>query len=360
MARQMLLMVAVDASSPLEFASLERIAVIRALPLADMLCSVPALRAIRAGAPNAHITLIGLPWANDLLCRYPDYLDEFVSLPGWPGLADVKDPSAVTEFLACLQSRTIDLVLQMHGPGADVNVLAGLLGATRVAGFYTPGEWCPDDDLYIPYPDDRAEIRRQLALVNRLGFGGQGEDVEFPVADGDYRQLARALGMEPTRLGTYAVMHAGSRMGRRWPLERFAQVGDAMARMGVTVVLAGQHEERELNHAISQAMSMPSLDLSGRTGFGALAALVNGAQCVVANDTDVAHLAAAVGTSSVVLFAESQVARWAPLDRDRHTILYPMEDVSPQVAISAVTQMLAAPLTWTAPISPPAMFIAED
>ena len=87
-----------------------------------------------------------------------------------------------------------------------------------------------------------------------------------------------------------------------------------------------------------------------------LAALVDGAQCVLANDTDVAHLANAIGTSSVVLFAESQVSRWAPVDRCRHTVLYPMEDVTPQQAITAVTQMLAPPLTWTAPISPPALF----
>jgi ADP-heptose:LPS heptosyltransferase len=349
----------VDGTSPLEFASLERIAVIRALPLADMLCTVPALRAIRAAAPEAHVTLIGLPWANDLLARYPDYIDEFVSLPGWPGIADVKDASCVTEFLSCLQSRALDLVLQLHGPDPAMNTLAGLLGATRVAGYYTPGEWCPDDDLYIPYPEDRAEIRRHLALVSRLGFAGQGEDLEFPVADGDYRQLARSLGMEPTRLGTYAVMHAGARMGRRWPIERFAQVGDAMARMGVTVVLAGQHEERHVNQSIAEAMKSPSLDLSGRTGFGALAALVNGAQCVLSNDTDVSHLADAVGTSSVVLFAESQVARWAPLNRCRHTVLYPMEDVSPQDAIQAVTQMLAPPMTWTAPISPPAIVTGD-
>ncbi len=89
---------------------------LRALQLGDMLCSIPAIRALRQGFPDAEITLVCLPWAKFLAERFPAYFNSFVSFPGYPGLPEQAfDLNAFISFLASVQQQQFDLSIQMHG-----------------------------------------------------------------------------------------------------------------------------------------------------------------------------------------------------------------------------------------------------
>lgn len=309
----------------------QRVAVLRALQLGDLLCAVPAFRALRAALPEAHITLICLPWGRELVRRFANYFDEFLEFPGFPGLPE--RPFAVTEFpdfLRRAHQADFDLAIQLHGSGSFVNPLLVLLGAKRNAGYYVPGEWCPDAERFFPYPANLPEVHRHLALMQFLGAPACGDHLEFPLRETDHAELAALPEAQVLQPGGYVCLHPGARYpSRRWGAEKFAAVGDALARRGWQVVVTGSAAEADLVSDVVQAMRSPAVPLAGRTTLGALAALLAGSKLLISNDTGISHVAAGLKVPSVVVVTGSDPQRWAPLDRELHAVVSHRVDCQP-------------------------------
>lgn len=326
------------------------VVVVRALPgLGDMLCGVPALRALRAALPGAHIALVALPAHAWLADRYPAYIDEVLPFPGYPGIPyPDPDHAAIPAFYQAMWRRGFDLALQLHGSGVVSNPMTVLLGARRTAAAYLPGHYCPDPALCHLYAEGEHEVVRALRVLEGIGVAPAGLTLEFPVTAADWAALPRDLAALPPC--GYACLHPGaSAPANRWPAERFAAVGDALATQGLSVVLTGGPAEVALADHVAGLMRSTPVLAAGGTGLGALAALVQRAALLVCNDTGVSHLAAAVGTPSVVMFTgASDPGRWAPLDGDRHMALVPaaagaLPDVSQVLdAVSRLAPVVAS------------------
>src|SRR5581483_5906554 len=235
-----------------------------------------------------------------------------------------------------LQAECFDLALQLHGSGLVTNPLTVLLGARRTAGCFIPGQFCPDLDLFTPYPDDAHEVRRVLRPLQALGVPVRGEELEFPVAEHDEQALRRLPGAAELRPGSYVCIHPGARnASRRWPAAQFAAAADALAAEGFRVVVTGSDWEAGLVQSVIDQMRSPAVNLAGHTDLGSMAALLKHAALVLTNNTGDCHLAAAVHVPSVALFHHpSEVRRWAPLDGRRHRVVC---DLSP-AALAPVLQ----------------------
>ena len=296
-----------------------RIAVLRALFLGDVLCATPALRALYHRFPEAEITLIGLPWAAELVDRLP-YLHRLDPFPGYPGLPEVAvDPEPTAAWLAAARTTPFDLAIQMHGSGQISNGFVSDLGARLTLG-YRSGR---DDRLTaaLPWVEEEHEVRRWLRLVALLGASDESTTIDWPVTLHEQERAASLLaGLWD---GPLIGLHAGAKdQARRWPPERFAALGDLLAeRFGARIVLTGAASERAITGAVQAAMRAPVLNLTGETDLGVFAAVIAQLDLLVTNDTGASHLAAATGTRSVVLFGPSNPDQWAPLDRERHTVL---------------------------------------
>ncbi len=329
---------------PFEERPLKRIAVLRALGgLGDFLCSVPALRSLRVAYPQAEIILIGLRSVKPLVKRFNHYLDRLLEFPGYPGLPE--QPPQLQQLPAFLQqthNEHFDLVIQLHGSGTITNPLTMLLGARFNAGFFLPGQYCPDENGFLPYLSQESEVRRYLRLLEFLGIPTQGEELEFPLNEEDKQERLAVDEICNLGKGEYVCVHPGASTPMRcWQPEGFASVADAIAQsLGLRVVLTGSKQEFELCQVVASMMKAPSINLADRTSLGAMAALLNDARLLICNDTGVSHLAAALRVPSVVIFTQSDPNRWAPLDRDRHRVVSPATGITPEVAITQAFDLL--------------------
>ena len=299
-----------------------RVAVFRALQLGDMLCAVPALRALRQFLPLANITLVGLPWAADFARRFRHLADDFIPMPGWPGSPELEGTlEGMLDCLIACRGRRFDVALQMHGSGELSHRLVVLMGAGRVAGFRPTG--VPGNRWMPRWPEGQHEIHRYLGLMAFLGVPIAGTHLELPVDDEEEEAWRGISAQHGLRDSGFVCLHPGAQLAsRRWPLDRFAAVGRALARDGWRVVVTGTAGEAQLARALLAQLPPGAVDLTGRTSLGALACLLRASGLLVCNDTGISHVAAAVGAQSVVIASGSDVRRWAPLDSARHLVLW--------------------------------------
>jgi len=327
-----------------------KIAVVRALYLGDLLCIIPTIRAVRHAFPDASITLIGLPWEKYFVERFYTYFDAFVEFPGWPDLPEQRaTPDAIISFLQTMQAQKFDLLLQMQGNGASTNAMCMLFGAKKVCGLRKPDEYMPDEKLFPVSEDHEHEIRRFLKLIDVLNIPRQGEALEFPITP-DEAHAAQAM-LEAMHLtpGRFVCVHPGARdPKRRWAPAYFAYIADQLVARGYAVLLTGSQEEASLLQAVEDCMQMPATNLVsrfGQVGIGELGFMLTQSAALLANDTGLSHVAAALEVPSVIVFSRfSASSRWAPLNSGLHTIVTPRKSDNLDDICRAVFEKTSVPV----------------
>ena len=302
--------------------NIKKIIIFRALQLGDMLCVIPAIRALKQAYPQAKITLTGLPWAKSLVSRFPHYFDSFIHFPGYPGLPEQEvDPLAFTAFLTEVQKQQFDLALQMQGNGSIVNPMVELFNASFTAGFCKKDDYALDNGLFLQYPNHGSEIKRHLLLMEHLGISPQGTALEFPLTREDEEDLM-AVGLPLLKSQRYICIHPGSRGAwRQWPTAHFASLADYCIKRGFQVVLTGTKDELGIVDEVSRKMKLDPVIAAGKTNLGAMGVLIKNSFMLISNCTGVSHMAAAFKTPSIVISMDGEPDRWAPLNRELHFVI---------------------------------------
>jgi ADP-heptose:LPS heptosyltransferase len=318
-------------------AGVERIAVLRASPVGDFIEALPALAALRRTYPCAHIVLLGKSWQAEFFARRPSPIDEVVVLPSIPGIGIEEggggDNAEVDRFIAAMQSRRFDLVLQLHGGGRHSNPFVRRLGARLTVGMSAPG--APALDRSMIYHVMHPEVLRLLQAVSLVGaVAPVGIEPMLTVTAHDRAQADAVLAPDDRPL---VMLQPGARDARRqWAPQYFAAVGDAMASMGAVVAINGTADEAPITAAVAQHMRYRASDLAGRLALNGLAGLAARARLVISNDTGVAHLARAVGTPTVTIYWIGNLCTHGPLNAANHRVAISWRTQCPSCGISCI------------------------
>jgi ADP-heptose:LPS heptosyltransferase len=290
----------------------ERIAVLPAGVLADLLIALPAFDALKRAYPAAAITLLGRDWHERFLRNRPGPVHDVVPLPPISGVSSSARGAAVPdEVYDDLRSRRFDVVVQMHGGGRDCNPFVRRLGARLTAGLCAPD--AERLDRWIPYIDHQHETLRSLEVAGLLGAGTADVEPHLSVIREDWSELNRRLGRLPK--GLVAIHPGAPDPRRRWPPENFAEVAD---RLGRPVVVTGTESERDVVERVAAVMKRPGHVVIDELSVGGLAALYAACDLVVSNESGPRHLAAATGTPTVGVYWCGDLISRGPLSRGMH------------------------------------------
>lgn len=297
------------------WAGVRRLLAVRLDNLGDLLMTTPALSAIRQSLPGVHITLLGSAAGTAALAHLPVLDDAIAYDAPWtqgPARADSGQDHQLLLRLGCghYDAAVIFTVCTQSAlPAATLLRLANIplrLAHSRENPYALLTDWVSDGERVAQ--GMRHEVQRQLDLVQSVGMQAGDKRLVFSHGPGAMRVARRRLvaaGCAPGQ--PYVVVHVGATApSRRYPPERFAAAADAVAiASGHCIVFTGNLAEQPLIERARAAMRRPSVSLAGQLDLGQFGALLAGARVLVSNNTGPVHIAAALGTPVVVLYAQT-------------------------------------------------------
>ncbi len=290
-----------------------RILCVRLDQLGDVVMTSPAFRAIKESIPGCSVTLLTSPGGAEA-ARLMPFVDDVLTYqaPWMKATNNAADASSDRRFIERLRAASFDAAVvftvysQNPLPSALMCYLADIplrLAHCRENPYHILTDWVRDQE---PEKFVRHETRRQLDLVNFIGARTLDERLSISVPASARIQIESLLQqLLDDSCERWIVMHPGaSASSRRYAPENYALVTRQLVEeMDCQVIFTGTASERSLIETIRAQAGVPSHSVAGLLDLGQLAALLERAPLLISNNTGTVHIAAAVGTSVLDLYA---------------------------------------------------------
>ena len=307
--------------------SIKRVVVRGTNWVGDSVMTVPALRALRRVLPGAHITLVIRPGTKGIFSE-ADFIDDVL-------VYDRKGALSVFGQVREWKRREFDLAVLFQNAFeaalipflASVPLRLGYATESRQALLTHP----------LPLPDWRSskhEVFYYLYLVTALEqmlFGRSDVCESEPDAGLQISETRKAEAAE--LLHTFGVGEADSVVAicpgsinsraKRWPSERFAALADRLIESRRQVLLIGSKDELDVSEDVVRRMQNKPVVLTGKTSLDQITAVLDRADLIVTNDTGPAHIGAALGRPTIVIFGPTNPLTTRPFAPEANVLINP-------------------------------------
>ena len=302
----------------------------------NQLLTTPLLRALKLGLPRAEVHLLAAARRSAVVGGL--FVDRLV--PFEKRLA-FRAPARFLGELRALRRERYDVVIEAAHWSA-FSLTASLLARIAAGRGAVVGHLRGDSQRFLSHPvrHDPAhtnDVRAKLELLGPLALPCRGlaPETDLGADSALAEQVLAAAGVRRP----YAVLNPGARMAdRRWPPSAHAEVARGLIARGLGVLVVWGPGEEHLARKVAEGSGAR---LAPPTSLDELAALFRGARLCVSNNSGPMHLAVAVGTPTVGVFAAGDAARWG------HELPFfqaaePQSDADAAAVLSACDRLLEA------------------
>ena len=278
----------------------ERILLVQLADIGDLITTTPAIAALRAAQPNAHIALLTSTHAAPVIEK--GLVDDIITFDRrrFNNSYSLLFPSNIAEIWK-LRNGEYDTVVIFHRFSLKLGTIKFWLikmatQAERVIGADNGNGWFLTESIPDAGYGAVHQAQHWLNLVGLLGADTKPQRARIAFDDG-ILPLAAYHGIR-------IIIHAGSggfSLARRWEVEKFAQVADSLhEEFNAQIVLVGTADDDA--DAVAKAMKHEAVNLAGKTTLTQLADVIRSADLYIGTDSGVLHVAASVRTPVVTIF----------------------------------------------------------
>jgi lipopolysaccharide heptosyltransferase II len=281
--------------------------------MGDLIMTAPAIRALKETF-GAKITILTSSMAQGIVKHIAEIDDAIIYDLPWVKSEKPPDPENFNEIVSIIKKGNFDAAViftvysQNPLPTAMLAYLAGIpkiLAYCRENPYHLITDWVPDKE---PYQNVKHQVQRDLDLVASVQAFTKNESLSLIVDEGLWGAISNKLTHKGIIINKpWLILHAGvSERKREYPIKKWTEVAKRLvADKGYQILLTGSEAEKHFTDDLEENIGEGSFSVAGMLDLDEFICLVKHAPVILSVNTGTAHIAAAVGTPVVVLYAQT-------------------------------------------------------